>query len=327
MVFGRDSAAKAMSTAHIQSEPVLCSGDRIESRGRRSPVALARRHWLVLAGLLKLSLVSAQPTLDQHVETDGLLPQESVKVAASGSGQINERIETLAQETTQLRAQVAIQSDLLRGLMSGLDALAPVASRVENDASVSVGDALTACRGELADLNARLQQQQPALDEARRRAEKAEKAVAAMNEAQAHAETEIERLSKELAIARTRQAEALQQAVELERRLATAEARVARFNGNGQPSRAIGAEAELPSVRSIARPANETAIIPTDGQSAPSATAALASSAAPTSNRVAPSLNEVGTNQSREPAVMQAAAPVFYEVRAADTLSRISARV
>ncbi|MEA3639116.1 MAG: LysM peptidoglycan-binding domain-containing protein [Lamprobacter sp.] len=188
---------------------------------------------------------------------------------------IHERLDALADEASQLRAKVAAQSELMSRLLSSLVGLLPVAlesSPPSEDAAASSApgqDALSACQGEIAELSARLQQQQLALDEAQRRAEKAEKGIAAMSEAQVKAETEIERLSTELATARTRQSEAVQHAVELERRLATAEARLSRSTAN-----------------TTAEPAD----------------ASVQAGQVPTE-------------------------PVFYEVRAGDTLSRISARV
>jgi nucleoid-associated protein YgaU len=188
-----------------------------------------------------------------------------------------------------LSAEVAAQSALLQQLLADLQQLLP--SDLISDASVDAGAGAGAglgagatCRRQINELSARLQQQQLSLTEAQRRAEKAEKLAAAMDQAQAKASTEIERLSAELEMANARQAESLQHAVELERRLATAEARLARVGDHG-----LSAETRV-------------------------STEALSASA---SASLGP--GDLGGSATR--------APVLYEVRADDTLSRISARV
>jgi nucleoid-associated protein YgaU len=190
-----------------------------------------------------------------------------------------------ADEACRLSAEVAAQSALLQQLLADLQQLLP--SDLISDASVDAGAGLGAgatCRRQINELSARLQQQQLSLTEAQRRAEKAEKLAAAMDQAQAKASTEIERLSAELEMANARQAESLQHAVELERRLATAEARLARVGDHG-----LSAETRV-------------------------STEALSASA---SASLGP--GDLGGSATR--------APVLYEVRADDTLSRISARV
>lgn len=271
---------------------------------------------LAIALLLSVTvtLAVAQPELEQQAPGVGEQTgeQTGISLDAATAGRIHERLDVLADESSQLRAEVAAQSDLLRRLMLGLDGLLPVASQPEPDATGADPEGLTTCQSDMTELSARLHQQQLMLGEAQRRAEKAEKGAAAMTEAQAHAATEIERLSSELAMAKARQNEALQQAVELERRLATAEARLARLttHTSGQTEEAIAGSDSGPFEPSVARisegpKAEATAVDATDRSSV---LGLAASEAAP-----AP--------------LAQPSAPVFYEVRAADTLSRISARV
>lgn len=266
---------------------------------------------LAVATLLSVTVTMAvaQPGLEQ--QAPGLTEGAGIPIEAATAGRINERLDALADEASQLRAEVAAQSDLLRRLMLGLDGLLPVSSQPELDASATESDELTTCRGDIAKLSARMQQQQLVLDEAQRRAEKAEKAAAAMNEAQAHAATEIERLSTELAMAKARQSEALQQAVELERRLATAEARLARStaNTNDQPEGAIAG-------------ADSGPLEPAAGLISEGSEAEAAAEDSRTRSAVG-----LGISQSNKAPLAPPSAPVFYEVRAADTLSRISARV
>lgn len=197
-------------------------------------------------------------------------------------------LEGWADETRRLSTEVAAQSALLRQLLADLQRVLPQDPTADPSlGAVLESDAGATCRRQLAELSARLQQQQLSLTEAQRRAEKAEKLAAAMDQAQAQASTEIERLSAELEMAKARQAESLQHAVELERRLATAEARLAR---NG----AEGTSAEVVSSSDV-----------------------QVSGASPSPNPSPASLDRAGS----------ARAPVLYQVRAADTLSRISARV
>ncbi|MBK5939714.1 hypothetical protein CCR96_10720 [Halochromatium roseum] len=276
--------------------------------------------WFLRVGCLAMPILlgvtvtkaAAQPGLEQPASGSG--EQAGIASEAAAVGRIHERLDLLADETGQLRAEVAAQSDLLRRLMPDLDGLLPVSSQPEQDASGVDLEALTTCQSDMAELSARLHQQQLMLDEARRRAEKAEKGAAAMNEAQAHAATEIERLSTELAMAKARQNEALQQAVELERRLATAEARLARLatNTKVQREQAIAGPDSKPFEPAVALisegpgpEAEATAVDASDRSSVLGLTASDAASAS----------------------LAQPSAPVFYEVRAADTLSRISARV
>ncbi len=207
---------------------------------------------------------------------------------------VHARLDALSAETEQLRAAVAAQTILLQQSMAHLEGRLPATAPDDQAGSDQADADLTSPPEDrqraLAELNARLQQQQLVLDEAQRRAEKAEKLAAAMDEAQAQAATEIERLNTELTNARARQTQALQQAVELERRLATAEARLTRCAGEA-PAPAPEQSEPAPAVVR-------------NGESAP---AAIPSAPEPES----------------EPTT----APVFYVVRPADTLSRISGRV
>ncbi len=269
----------------------------------------------MIAGLLSATAVLAQPQLDRHNGQLAAAPKEE-RIDSAASVGTDQRIDALVDETGQLRAKIAAQSDLLHRLITGLDGLLPRSPQQESGVLESDRGELAACRSEIAELSTRLQQQRLVLDETQRRAEKAEKATAAMNEAQAHAATEIERLSTELAMAKARQTEALQQAVELERRLATAEARVARFTTNGQQALAVAeGSVMVPSEPSAVEAKRGAETGAEDVGAAPSATAVQSVITAP------------DTLQSPERSTVQPAAPVFYEVRAADTLSRISARV
>lgn len=218
---------------------------------------------------------------------------------------VHERLDALSAETEQLRAAVAAQTILLQQSMAHLEERLPAAAP-DDQAGSDRTDADLASPPEdrqraLAELNARLQQQQLALDEAQRRAEKAEKLAAAMDEAQAQAATEIERLNTELTNARTRQTQALQQAVELERRLATAEARLTHCAGE--------------------------ASVPAPEQSEPVPAAASNGESAPSAIPSAPGTTPLAADPGSEPESEPTTAPVFYVVRPADTLSRISGRV
>jgi len=260
-----------------------------------------RRPWrctlLGLAGFLALAVCvggasAERPGLMQDADSRQDQAQSGPSALLDVAG---EPIRDLVDETNQLRTEVAAQSALLKQLLSGLERLIP--SDVAIDPALGLEpDAGATCRRQLNELNARLQQQQLTLTEAQRRAEKAEKLAAAMDEAQAHANTEIERLSAELAMAKARQAESLQHAVELERRLATAEARLAR-PGTGD----LGAGSPLDAGSAPATPNTAEAL-----------TQAATASLSPSPDR---------------PASTPAPAPVLYEVRTADSLSRISERV
>lgn len=260
----------------------------------------------IAAGLLSAHLAWAQPEPAESAGTDRPAPEQSMDASAGAS---DGRLVALVDEVGRLRAELAAQSELLRRLMTGLEGLLPSSSQQNLGAAVPSSDQLTLCRSDIAELGARLQQQQLVVDEAQRRAEKAEKAAAAMADAQAQAATEIERLSSELATAKARHSEALQQAVELERRLATAEARLARastagLSADGVDSGALAASESPAALRNetvAAEAAQEQA-----SRQAPAASASEEASSSPTGST---------------------SAPVFYEVRAADTLSRISARV
>lgn len=260
-----------------------------------------RRPWrctlLGLAGFLALAVCAGGAS----AERPGLMQDADSRQDQAQSGPsalldvAGEPIRDLADETNQLRTEVAAQSALLKQLLSGLERLIP--SDVAIDPALGLEpDAGATCRRQLNELNARLQQQQLTLTEAQRRAEKAEKLAAAMDEAQAHANTEIERLSAELAMAKARQAESLQHAVELERRLATAEARLAR-PGTGD----LGAGAGSPL---------DAGSAPATPNTAEALTQAATASLSPSPDRP-----------------VSTPAPVLYEVRTADSLSRISERV
>ncbi|NEX16923.1 MAG: hypothetical protein C1943_09915 [Halochromatium sp.] len=266
----------------------------------------------MLMGLLAATLAWAQPQPQPEGSNAEQVTANEPPIEAVTDQRVKQRIDDLVTETGQLRAEVATQSELLRRLMSGLDGLLPVSSQQDLGTLSPQQEQLTACRSELAELSARLQQQQLALSEAQRRAEKAEKTTAAMNEAQAHAATEIERLSTELAMAKARQTEALQQAVDLERRLATAEARLARVTANGQQAQAAATAA------ASAEGGSEPSGLAIEDAKRRDATAAETPGLAVTPSE---------TERSGGHASAQSTAPVFYEVRAADTLSRISARV
>jgi len=267
----------------------------------RGRAAACRRPWrctlLGLAGFLALAVCAGGAS----AERPGLMQDADSRQDQAQSGPsalldvAGEPIRDLADETNQLRTEVAAQSALLKQLLSGLERLIP--SDVAIDPALGLEpDAGATCRRQLNELNARLQQQQLTLTEAQRRAEKAEKLAAAMDEAQAHANTEIERLSAELAMAKARQAESLQHAVELERRLATAEARLARPGTSD-----LGAGSPL-----------DAGLAPATPKTAEALTQAATASLSPSPDRAASA---------------PAPAPVLYEVRMADSLSRISERV
>ncbi len=276
---------------------------RTRSREQQlGPGGAAARGWrgrytlLGLAGLLVALLGvggAGAESVGLTQDADSGQNQNPSGASALPDAEVPVRVQDLAEETRQLRTEVAAQSVLIKQLLASLEGLMP--GDAPSDLVLGLDkEAGASCQHQLTELNARLQQQQLSLTEAQRRAEKAEKLTAAMNEAQAHANTEIERLSTELAMAKTRQAESLQHAVELERRLATAEARLARL-GTGELAAGPAAEPDSAS----------TAVKTAEALTA----AATASLSAP----------------AEQPA--SARAPVLYEVRSADTLSRISERV
>jgi nucleoid-associated protein YgaU len=168
-------------------------------------------------------------------------------------------------------------------------------------------DQSAAARGQIAELKARLHQQQLIVQEAQRRAEKAEKLYAALDEAQARATTENERLGLELATTRERLAEALQQVVALDTRLAAAEARVTQLQGEAKTLLGQG-----PRVRF------ETGA---DGEADAGSQPAAADAAPVTGDAAA-----VAPEPAR-PRTGGAVTPAVYMVRSDDTLSRISAKV
>lgn len=305
-----------MSMLHLEPGSAL-GADRGSLRGQWPCGVSIGSGWLrfsgpMLAGFFAATLVWAQPQPRPEGSNAEPVAANEPRIEAATDPRIMRRIDALVTETGQLHAEVAAQSELLRRLMSGLDGLLPLSSRQDLDTLSPGQEQLTACRSELAELSARLQQQQLALSEAQRRAEKAEKTTAAMNEARAHAATEIERLSTELATAKARQTEALQQAVDLERRLATAEARLARVTANGQQAQAAA-----------------NAAANAEGGSEPSGLAIEDAKSRDATTAETPGLavTPSATGRSSGHASAQSSAPVFYEVRAADTLSRISARV
>lgn len=210
------------------------------------------------------------------------------------------------------------QGALLRQLQVQLDALSDADGLPQGSPDADVAE------DKLAELGARLQQQQQAASEAQLRAEKAEKRAAGLEEAQARMVTENERLALELATAKTRLAEALQRVVELNARLATSEARAAA--GTAGSGRQTVAE-PTPSSTAVA-----------GAQAAGSASPAEPGAAYPkvTDRQGAePDGEGAMTDQVPDQGAAQRAAqdsamipvPVIYEVLADDTLSRISAKV
>jgi nucleoid-associated protein YgaU len=267
------------------------------------------------------------------------------------------RIDDLAEQTTELREQIAAQSELLRRLVAELESqrstassqgAAPGSAAADSAAAVEApeeADPLADCKLNAAELSARLQQQALTLSEAQRRAEKAEKASSALTEAQARAATEIERLTAELATARARHAEALQQTVELERRLAIAEARLA---NSAASAPAVSTAAPAVAAPVVADPTATAPVIaaPTAAEAAESGAASTAAAVAASASSVSGATGPAATGQGEHsgmldsptvdvppqqrtlvPSTGTTAAPVLYQVREADTLSRISERV
>lgn len=195
----------------------------------------AGRRWLGAMLLILLGARLAWAEEPPVAIASPATPEEASERAPEIS--IGGRLEALSAETEQLHAMMAAQMLLLQRSMANLEErLSASEPTSAPDPSNAPNRALpTECQRDLAELTARLQQQQLALDEAQRRAEKAEKLAAAMDEAEAQAATEIERLNTELTNAKARQTQALQHTVELERRLATAEARLARFTTEPAP--------------------------------------------------------------------------------------------
>ncbi|TVQ85571.1 MAG: LysM peptidoglycan-binding domain-containing protein [Chromatiaceae bacterium] len=212
-------------------------------------------------------------------------------------------------ELTRLRTELAVNERRLQLLIEQFAAAQQLREQAVAQAS--------AARGQVAELNARLQQQQLELQEARLRADKAERLHAGLEEAHARAQTQTERLSAELATARERQAEALKQAVALDARLATATARVAQLEAKAGARLAQNASGGPDPDRPTADPAPDLA--PDAARSPPQLTTLEAATppAADNGDRSA------GTGLAPSPG----ASPVIYVVRPGDSLSRISAQV
>ena len=189
----------------------------------------------------------------------------------------------LADDDPTLRAQLEDAERRLQLLIEQFAQAHQLRIGAESEAS--------AARAQVAELSARLQQQQQAMDEARMRADKAEKLNASLEEARARALTENERLTLELAATKERQAKVLQRVVDLDSRLAVTEARA------GQATSANPAAADA-------------------GGQVPGSDAVAPAADSP------PPEPPVGTTSSTG-----AAKTVIYQVRADDTLSRISAQV
>jgi len=206
---------------------------------------------------------------------------------------------TIPIEQQQLRAELA---DTERRLRLLIDQFA-VAHRMRREAV----DQAAAARLQVAELNARIQQQQLVVQEAQLRAEKAEKLHAALEEAHARVTTENEKLTLELGTARERQAEALQQVVSLDSRLAAAEARVAQLQGEAKTLLERGPSSEGSPRTSETETVPEAAAVEGDGNDPVAAEEADVEPEAPASTRVV--------------------RPAVYMVRSDDTLSRISAKV
>ena len=215
------------------------------------------------------------------------------------------RVDRLGDEVAALRGLVRAQMTMVRGL---IDDLSPLLDEMAYDGAAAAGTSEDeACAREIAELSARLQQQQLALEEAQRRAEKAEKLAAALDEAEARAAIEIERLSNALASAKARQTEALQQAVQLERRLADAEARLRPVSTSASSERASPENTSSDRAGQGPRAAVELPRASGAGDGA--------------------DVGNAGAGNSGADPGGDAATIVVYEVRASDTLSSISERV
>lgn len=154
---------------------------------------------------------------------------------------------------------------------------------------------LAGARTQLGELRARQTQAQLELQEAQARADKAERRYTALEEAQDRVMTERERLGSELEATQARLAESLKQSVALDARLAVTEARVVQLEN----------EANVRTVGTNDAPARSGSPTP-----APAAETPARDIAAPGGD-----------------ATPDAQAPAVYVVRAADTLSKISAKV
>lgn len=262
-----------------------------------------KRHWRPdvhpsAIALLCLSLAasgSASERSDAGLghPSEGRTQARPSEVALAESGDLQQRVEELGDQIVQLRGSIGTQAELLVRLVGALEALLPGIGKEAAPALDTT--ARRACEREIAELNARLQQQQLAVDEAQRRAEKAEKLAAALDEAEARAETENQRLTNALATAKARQAEALQQTVQLERQLAAAEARLERDPVTRLPGSTEAGDRTVPLDRGGS-----------DGDLATVATE---------------------TGPPERGAIESAPSAVLYLVRPADTLSSISQRV
>jgi len=177
--------------------------------------------------------------------------------------------------------------------------------------------AAASARNQIAELDARLQQQQLVVQEAQLRAEKAEKLHAALEEAHAKAQTNNEKLSLELTTARERLAEALQQIVALNAKLVIAEARI----GQLQPK----AKAALERPGPQADPAPDADTAPPADEAA--GAGAVDSAETDDGNHSGSQPNAGAAPAAAEGSRSKAVSPAVYLVRAEDTLSRISAKV
>jgi LysM repeat protein len=206
-------------------------------------------------------------------------------------------------ETAGLRTELEVTQRRLQLLMEQF----AEAHRMRLDA---LGK-LTAANTQLAELNARLQQQQQEMAEALLRAEKAEKLYAGLEDTHARILTENERLTLELATAKARQAEALQRVVELDTRLATSQARASAADGAPPAVSVDGAAVKTPPETAVSA---EPAVTPRPAVE-------------PTIERATEPAAEPRTEPATEPANQSVISPVIYQVRPDDTLSRISAQV
>jgi len=268
----------------------------------------------------RLQLVRENAELRERLQQQDGYAELSRRLAEQGKllGRLAKRLETpgeaasgddaTVENDAMLRAQLEDAERRLQLLIEQFGQAHQLRIGAESEAA--------AARAQVAELSARLQQQQQAMDEARMRADKAEKLNASLEEARARALTENERLTLELAATKERQAKVLQRVVDLDSRLAVTEARAGQ-TASASPT-AADAGGQVPGSDAAAPVAPAADIPPAEP---PVATTGSTAAATPAAD-IPPAEPPVATTDSTA-----AAKTVIYQVRADDTLSRISAQV
>jgi LysM repeat protein len=277
----------------LEAERDRLAEDNAELRGRLE----AEQHYSKVAGRIaeQTSAIEGLAERVDQLRAAGLgdaAPAAAAEPSAGGGPDALVTDDDDGQSPAQLRAELNDSRRRLRQLIDQFAAAHVLRLHAEEQADLA--------RGQVANLNAQLQQQELVVQEAQLRAEKAEKLHAALEEAHARVITDNEKLSQELTTARERLAAALQQVVTLDGRLAAAEARVTQLQGETQALMEQESQAVVPD------PVEEDSDADRQVIDVP----AMTSSA-----------------DEPDDLVGGAVKPAVYLVRADDTLSRISDKV